>query len=101
MDENERKTNDPRSKDAREQISIDCLDSVTHTRTNSKSHTAIGIRFSMDARTIEDLEAVDSSVGSTELIQRWKEIVKPGNYRMTGENGRYTMNPSFNETEGE
>ena len=38
----------------------------------------------MDVKTIDNLEAVDSSAETTELIQRLKEIVKPGIYRMTG-----------------
>ena len=38
----------------------------------------------MDVRTIDNLAAVDSSAEFTEVIQRWKEFVKPGIYRMTG-----------------
>ena len=38
----------------------------------------------MDAKTIDNLEAIDSSQETTDLIQRWRDIVKPGNYRMTG-----------------
>ena len=38
----------------------------------------------MDVLIIDNLAAVDSSTETTELIQRWKEIVKPGIYRMTG-----------------
>ena len=38
----------------------------------------------MDARTIDNLEAADSSPETTELIQRWRNIVKPGIYRLTG-----------------
>ena len=38
----------------------------------------------MDARTIDNLEAADPSPETTELIQRWRDIVKPGIYRLTG-----------------
>ena len=38
----------------------------------------------MDARTIDNLAAVDSSIEITEQIQHWKDIVKPGIYRLTG-----------------
>ena len=38
----------------------------------------------MDVKTIDNLAAVDSSAETTELIQRWKEIVKPGIHHMTG-----------------
>ena len=34
----------------------------------------------MDARTVDNLAAVDSPVETTELNQRWKEIVEPGIY---------------------
>ena len=76
--ENGRKANNkPRSEDARKQIAIDCLNSSTLTRNALES-------FKMDIKTIDNLAAVDSSAETTELIQRWKEIVKPGIYRMTG-----------------
>ena len=38
----------------------------------------------MDARTIDNLEATDSSPETTESIKQWREIVKPGIYRLTG-----------------
>ena len=49
----------------------------------------------MDARTIDNIAAVDSSVETTELIQRWKDIVKPGNYRLTGGKWRKIHEPKF------
>ena len=42
----------------------------------------------MDARTIDNLEATDSSPETTELFQRWRDIVKPGIYHLTGESGK-------------
>ena len=44
----------------------------------------------MDARTIDNLEATDSSPETTELIQQWRDIVKPGIYRLTGGSGKNT-----------
>ena len=38
----------------------------------------------MDIRTIDHIAATDSSAEITELIQRWKDIVEPGIYRLTG-----------------
>ena len=38
----------------------------------------------MEAKTIEKIEATYKSDEITELITRWKEIVKPEIYRMTG-----------------
>ena len=38
----------------------------------------------MDAKTIENIETKYNSAEITELTIRWKEIVKPGIYRMIG-----------------
>ena len=38
----------------------------------------------MDAKTIENIETKYNSAEITELTSRWKRIVKPGIYRMTG-----------------
>ena len=38
----------------------------------------------MDAKTIENIETNYNSAEITELTTRWKEIVKPGIYRITG-----------------
>ena len=87
--ENGRKANNkPRSQDARKQIAIDYLNSSTLTRNALES-------FKMDIKTIDNLAAVDSSAETTELIQRWKEIVKPGIYRMTGGKWKKYHEPKF------
>ena len=87
--ENGRKANNkPRSQDARKQIAIDGLNSSTLTRNALES-------FKMDIKTIDNLAAVDSSAETTELIQRWKEIVKPGIYRMTGGKWKKYHEPKF------
>ena len=49
----------------------------------------------MDIKTIDNLAAVDSSAETIELIERWKEIVKPGIYRMTGGKGKKYHEPKF------
>ena len=49
----------------------------------------------MDARTIDNLEAADSSPETTELIQRWRNIVKPGIYRLTGRKWKKYHEPKF------
>ena len=38
----------------------------------------------MDIKTIEQFAATNSSTETTELVQRWKDIGKPGIYRLTG-----------------
>ena len=47
----------------------------------------------MDTRSLDNLEEVDSSAETTDLVHKWKDIVKPGTYRMTGGDGGGTMYP--------
>ena len=80
----ERKTkNEPRSRETREQTDIDCLNNLPSTRKTHLQNSS-NPKIIMDARTIDNLEAADPSPETTELIQRWRDIVKPGIYRLTG-----------------
>ena len=89
--ENEGKTNNkPRSQDARKKIAIDCLKRSTLTL-----NATTEITTKMDVKTIDNLAAIDSSAETTELIERWKEIVKPGIYRMTGGKWKKYHEPKF------
>ena len=93
----ERKSNnEPSTNDTREQTAIDCLNSAVHTRSkpnklNNLKHTTL----KMDAKTIENIEARFNSAEITELMTRWKEIVKPGIYRMTGGRWKRYHEPKF------
>ena len=49
----------------------------------------------MDVRTIDHIAATDSSAETSELIQRWKDIVKPGIYRLTGGKWKKYHEPKF------
>ena len=49
----------------------------------------------MDARTIDNLKAIDSSQKTTEVKQRWRDIVKPGIYRRTGGKWKKDNEPKF------
>ena len=49
----------------------------------------------MDVKTLDNLAAVDFSTETNQLIQRWKEIVKPGIYRMTGGKWKKNHEPKF------
>ena len=49
----------------------------------------------MDARTIENIEARFNSAEITKLTTRWKKIVKPGFYRMTGGRWKRYHEPKF------
>ena len=91
-DDNERNANNKsRSQDARKQTAIDCPGNTTFT---SNSKVTNSINFTMDARTIGNLAAVHSSAKTTEVIQRWKEIVEPGLYSMRG--GKWKLHePKF------
>ena len=85
VSENERKTNNkPRSKDAREQTAIDCRKNSPLTHVKFTISNLNSSRTKMDARTLDNLEANDPCQETTELIQRWRNIVKPAIYRMTG-----------------
>ena len=53
----------------------------------------------MDARTIDHIAAIESTVETTELIQRWKDNVEPGNYRLTGEKWKKYHEPKFLQNE--
>ena len=86
-DETEHKTNNKlKSKETREQTAIDCLNNTALTRTNpSNSKFKRNLKITMEIRTIDHIAATGSSVETTQLIQRWKDIVKPGIYRLTPE----------------
>ena len=85
-EKSERKSNnEPLTNDTRKQTAINCLYSDVHTRSNpNKSNNSKHTTLTMDARTIENIKARINSAEITELTTRWKEIVKPGIYRMTG-----------------
>ena len=80
MFESESKANNKsQPQDTHKQTAIDFLNNIALTRL-----TPINIETKMDVETIDNLAAVDFSAETSQLIQRWKEIVKPGIYRMTG-----------------
>ena len=93
----ERKSNnEPLTNDTRKQTAIDCLYSDVHTRSNSnKPNNSKHTTLTMDAKTIENIEARFKSAEITELTTRWKEIVKPGIYRMTGGRWKRYHEPKF------
>ena len=96
--DSERKTNnEPRSRETREQSAIDCLNNLPSTREIHHLQNSSNSKTTMDARTIDNLEAADSSPETTELIQRWRNIVKPGIYRLTGGSGKNTTNQNSSE----
>ena len=95
--DSERKTNnEPRSRETREQNAIDCLN-LPSTREIHHLQNSSNSKITMDARTIDNLESADSSPETTELIQRWRNIVKPGIYRLTGGSGKNTTNQNSSE----
>ena len=96
-DETEHKTNNKlRSRETREQTAIDCLNNTALTRTNSSNPKfKSNSKMTMDIRTIDHIAATDSSAETTELKQRWKDIVKPGIYRLTGGKWKKYHAPKF------
>ena len=73
MDECEHKINNGlRSKNAREQAVIDCRNNAAYTHGKFKPNYSRNVNVTMDARSILNPEAVDSSAEIAELIRRWK-----------------------------
>ena len=96
-DESQNKTNKkPRSSDAREQTAIDCHKLTADTRIIQNLNNS---QSKMDSRTHDHSETIDSSQETTDLIRRWREIVKPGFYRMTGGNWKKYHEPKFLRSE--
>ena len=81
-----------RSKETREQTAINCLNNTALTRTKTKPSNS---NSTMDVRTIDQIAATDSSVETTELVQRWKDFVKPGIYRLTGGKWKKYLEPKL------
>ena len=96
-EKSERKTNNrPQKNDARKQTAIDCLYSDIHTRSNSNNLNSVRqTTVTMDAKTIEIIKATYKSAKITELTTRWKEIIKPGKYRVTGGRWKHSHEPKF------
>ena len=49
----------------------------------------------MDAKTIDTLESIDSSQETTDLIERWRNIVKQGVYRLSNGKWKKYHEPKF------
>ena len=96
-DKSEHKENNKlRSKETREQTAIYRLNNTALTRTKTKPPNS---NSTMDVRTIDQIAATDPSVETTELVQRWKNIVKPGIYRLTGGNWKKYHEPKLLRSE--
>ena len=77
----EKLRNKPKQSKTRQQTAIVCLNQPT----NSCAYFALANSKSiMDALTIDNLERTDPSAETRNLIARWRDIVKPGVYRMSG-----------------
>ena len=75
------KANKYRSTDnTREQNAISSRDRTTKSDVEFKSKSNL---ITMDAKTIDSLEKINSSKRTTDLIERWRNIVKPGVYRLS------------------
>ena len=69
---------------AREQNAINSIDRIKTSSTNCQNQTDFK---TMDAKTIDNLERIDNSQETIDLIERWRIIVKPGIYRLS--NGKW------------
>ena len=66
---------------------------LTHAKLTISNLKSSQIR--LDAKTIDSIEANIPSQETTELIQRWRDIVKPGIYRMIGGKWKKDHEPKF------
>ena len=88
-----RKANiEPKQSKTRERSAIDCLKNVQISRSN---YIATENKFTMDARTIDNLEQADPSAERRHLVARWRDIVKPGIYRLSGGRWKKYQQPKF------
>ena len=93
-EKSERKANNkPRTGDTHRRTAIDCLNTDTLTRFKQKHCQSI--KLTMDANTINEIEAANPTAETIELTNRWREIVKPGIYRLTGGKWKRYHEPKF------
>ena len=76
----------------REQTAIACLNRPPESCINLIANSN---NLTMDARTIDNLEAADPSAETRQLIARWRDIVKPGIYRQSGGHWKKYHEPKF------
>ena len=79
----------PSTEHTREQNTINSIERIESSSINRRNHID---SKTMDARTIDDLERIDNSQETKDLIERWRNIVKPGIYRLSNGKWKSTMN---------
>ena len=82
----------PSTERTREQNAINSIDRI---KTSSKTHQNQIDLKAMDARTVDNLERIDNSKETTDLIERWRNIVKPGIYRLSNGKWKKYHEPKF------
>ena len=84
------KTNkQPSTERTREQNANNSIDRIETSSTNCQNQTDFE---TMGAKTIDNLERIDNSQETVDLIERWRIIVKPGIYRLSNGKWKSTMN---------
>ena len=78
--------------DPGEQTAIACLNRPPESCINLIANSN---NLTMDARTIDNLEAADPSAETRQLIARWRDIVKPGIHRQSGGRWKKYHEPKF------
>ena len=76
----------------RDKTAIACLNRPPESCINSITNSN---NLTMDARTIDNREAADSSAETRQLIARWRDIVKPGIYRQSRGRWKKYHEPKF------
>ena len=87
------KSNKQRSTEyRREQNAINSIDRITTSSTNRQNQID---NKAMDAKTIDNLEKIDNSQETIDLIERWRNIVKPSIYRLSNGKLKKYHEPKF------
>ena len=87
------KTNkQPSTERTREQNAINSIDRIETSSTNCQNQTDFK---TMDAKTIDNLERIDNSQETIDLIERWRNIVKPEIYRLSNGKWKKYHEPKF------
>ena len=87
-----KQTNSRPTERTREQNAINSIDRIKTSSTNRQNETDFK---TMDVKTIDSLERIDNSQETIDLIERWRNIVKPGIYRLSNGKWKKYHEPKF------
>ena len=84
--------NQPSTERTREQNAFNSIDRIKTSSTNRQNQTNFKTK---DAKTIDNLEQIDNSQETIDLIERWQNLVKPGIFRLSNGKWKKYHEPNF------